>query len=58
MSILRISNSDVLCYLVTGDLAFTFNVLFLNVFRKVPGLPMSLPALLAFWVSFFFAYSL
>ena len=58
MSISRILNSGALRYLVAGGLAFAFNVLLLNVFREVLGLPTSLSALLAFWASFFFTYSL
>ena len=58
MSISRILNSGALRYLVAGGLAFAFNVLLLNVFREVLGLPTSLSALLAFWASFFFSYSL
>ena len=56
MSISRILNSGALRYLVAGGLAFAFNVLLLNVFREVLGLPTSLSALLAFWASFFFTY--
>ena len=58
MSISRILNSGALRYLVAGGLAFAFNVLLLNVFREVLGFPTSLSALLAFWASFFFTYSL
>lgn len=58
MSISRILNSGALRYLVAGGLAFAFNVLLLNVFRGVLGLPTSFSALLAFRVSFFFTYSL
>ena len=58
MSIFRVLSSGALRYLVAGGLAFAFNVLLLNVFREVLGFPTSLSALLAFWASFFFTYSL
>lgn len=58
MSISRLLNSGALRYLVAGGLAFVFNVLLLEIFRELLGIPTSLSALLAFWASFFFTYSL
>ena len=58
MSISRVLSSGALRYLVAGGLAFAFNVLLLNIFREAIGLPTSLSALLAFWASFVFTYSL
>ena len=58
MSISRLLNSGAFRYVMAGGVAFAFNVLLLNIFREVFRLPTSLSALLAFWVSFFFTYSL
>ena len=58
MSISRLLNSGAFRYVMAGGVAFAFNVLLLNIFREVFRLPTSLSALLAFWASFFFTYSL